>query len=83
MKGVHIMFETVIYEVKNNIRGIEFNSCIFDKVDLSKVKIEKIDFIDCFFYNCDLSNIDFEQVNDLINLEVKKSTDYLKKIINL
>lgn len=35
------------------------------------------------FESNDFSNIDFEGVNDLIDFEVKKSTDYLKKIISL
>lgn len=43
------------YEFINNIKNIEFNSCIFEKVDFSRVKVEKIDFIDCIFKNCDLS----------------------------
>ena len=49
------------YEVKDNIQRIEFNSCIFEKVDFSQVKVEKIDFIDCLFNKCDLSNIDLSE----------------------
>ena len=45
-------------EIEKEIKKIEFNSCIFEKVDFLKSKIEKIDLIDCIFNNCDLSNAD-------------------------
>lgn len=50
---------------QNNIDdfcNIVFNSCIFNKIDFSDVKLLNVEFIDCIFNNCDLSNKSFENV---------------------
>ncbi len=40
----------------SEVNNIEFNECVFDKVDFTNSK--GISFIDCIFNNCDLSNMD-------------------------
>src|SRR5574344_1293813 len=48
-------------ELKINKRNIEFNNCIFNRVNLTKSQIEDSYFVDVVFNNCDLSNIIFNR----------------------
>ena len=44
------------------VRGKEFYSCVFNKVDFSNAKNRNTGFVDCVFDNCDFSNGYFDEV---------------------
>lgn len=73
-----ILNKNVYFDVQSETGNL--NSRLENLATILKVTNRKINSD----FECnDFSSIDFVHVNDLINFEVKKSTDYLKKIINL
>ena len=42
------------------LRGITFDSCLFDHIDFSLIELNNVSLIDCEFRNCDLSNLNFD-----------------------
>lgn len=44
----------------NQYHSYRFDSCLFDKVNLSTISFERAEFVDCIFDHCDISNATFQ-----------------------